>query len=471
MMKKTIRIKLFLFFIGFLVSFIIFGTFINTLFLEKFYVYKNRGIFDGVEQQIKAEFLQNRNGIEDFIGIIDRLDGINISITDKKQSIIYSSFPKKQSVETSRLPIEIEEVIGPRADELQKSAIYTLVEKQGDQAPKLLYVSRLTSENLLIMTKPIKGIRESSDISNQFYILAGLFMVLIGSILIYILSKKMTKPIEEMSAIAENIANLDFEQKVAVTSGDEIGGLAKSINTISEKLKISIQGLKQDIEFQKELARNMSHELKTPIGVIKGYAEGLLYGVADDQEMMNKYCRVIVDECDRMDNLVKELLNLSMLESKDAKLEHVMKFKISLLVDSVMERLDPIFKEHSITCQTACKDELEINGDFELLGRALTNMVMNAIKYCDENKYIRISVHRADNFALVSVYNTGPGIPQEEIGKIWDVFYKVDKARSRKFGGHGLGLSIVKSIIQLHGGTVAVENRTGGVEFSITLPL
>jgi len=256
-----------------------------------------------------------------------------------------------------------------------------------------------------------------------------------------------------------------------VTSNDEIGLLAKSINNISDKLKVSIEALKGDIEFQKGLARNISHELKTPIGVIKGYAEGLLFGVADNKEMKDNYCRVIVDECDRMDSLVKELLDLSALESGNSTVKRDSIFDLSALIESVTKRLTPIFIEEGITCHTECDDGIELEGDFELLERALTNIVMNGVKYNNENRYIKLVARTVDDVVLISVYNTGEAIPHEELSKIWDVFYKVDKSRQRKFGGHGLGLSIVKSIILLHKGEVTAKNSIGGVEFILKLPL
>jgi signal transduction histidine kinase len=161
----------------------------------------------------------------------------------------------------------------------------------------------------------MKGISESVAIANQFYIVAGLIIILLGGLFIIIFSKRITEPIVEMSNVAESIANLDFEKRVSSDSRDEIGSLGRSINRICEKLSASMNSLQQDVERRKQLVRNISHELKTPIGVIKGYAEGLKYGVVEDKDKTSKYCTIIATESDRMDRMVRELLNLSVLES------------------------------------------------------------------------------------------------------------------------------------------------------------
>jgi signal transduction histidine kinase len=273
-----------------------------------------------------------------------------------------------------------------------------------------------------------------------------------------------------MSKIAEDISNLNFDRKIEVKTQDELGVLAGSINTVSDKLKVSIEGLKNDIEIQKTLSRNMFHELKTPIGVIKGYAEGLAFGVADSPEMREKYVGIIVNECDRMDSLVVEMLELSKLEAKDYSLQNVEEFELGELIDSVKERLEHTLAEQNISFLYEYNSEIRIRANYELLERAINNLISNAVKYNDENKYISLSASENKESIQISVFNTCKGIPQNEIGKIFDVFYKIDKARTRESGGHGLGLSIVKSIIELHQGSISVENKKGGVEFIINLP-
>lgn len=465
-MKNSIKNKLFLLFALFMVAFILCGVIINVLFLEQFYVFKNKEIFVNINEQISNNLNLNKDDFIKLIENIDRSDGVSIAVANQTMDIKFSSYGSKKSDGAAKVPKEIESVIN---ENLDKSIIYTVTEKSGDGAPKLVYISKQPNEDLIILYKPMKGIRESAEISVQFYIIAGIFILIIGSIVMFSFAKKIARPIVKMSEVAEGISNLNFENKIKISSKDEIGELGQSINTISEKLKVSIEGLKEDIERQKELARNTSHELKTPIGVIKGYTEGLLYGVANNQQTKDEYLKVIINECDRMDNMVKELLDLSTLQAKNATLGKVSSFSAASLINSVLERFELIFKEQGIKCLTECPESIMINGDYELLERAVGNIVINAVKYNDENKYIKVSAKEQDGRKIISVFNTGVPIPEKDLENIFEVFFKVDKARSRKTGGHGLGLSIVKSIINLHDGEVFAENKKGGVEFTIIL--
>jgi signal transduction histidine kinase len=235
-------------------------------------------------------------------------------------------------------------------------------------------------------------------------------------------------------------------------------------------LKASICDLKDDIEFQKTLSRNMSHELKTPIGVIKGYAEGLLYGVADSPEMRIKYLRIIADECDRMDGLVKEILTLSRLSAKDYILHDIRECDAGKIIKSITERFSNAVKTKGIRFVTDWDSDIKIYANHELLDRAVSNLLSNAIQYCDDNKYISLSLVDTGTVVQITAYNTCGGIPAGEMNNIFNAFYKIDKSRSRESGGHGLGLSIVKSIAHLHGGDITVQNKRGGVAFVLSLP-
>lgn len=465
-MKNSIKNKLFLLFALFMVAFILCGVFINVLFLEQFYVLKNKDIFIKINTQVKNNLNLNKDDFINLIESIDRSDGVSIAVANHALDIKFSSYGSKKSDGAGKVPKEVESAIN---ENLDKSIIYIVTEKSGDGAPKLSFISKQQNGDFIILSKPMKGIRESAEISVQFYMLAGIFIIIIGSFAMFSFAKKISKPIVKMSGVAEDISNLNFENKVHVSSKDEIGELGQSINTISEKLKVSIEGLREDIEHQKELARNTSHELKTPIGVIKGYTEGLLYGVANNQQTKDEYLKVIINECDRMDHMVKELLDLSTLQAKNATLGKVSDFTATSLINSVLERFELIMKEQGIKCLTECPDSMMLNGDYELLERAVGNIIMNAVKYNDENKYIKVSAKEQDGKKMISVFNTGVPIPEKDLENIFEVFFKADKARSRKTGGHGLGLSIVKSIINLHGGEVFAYNKKGGVEFNIIL--
>jgi len=465
---KTIKTKLFLIFMALMVSLILSGILLNSIFLESYYIYKNKVSLISVSDKIMDEYTNDKENGYDYMNMIESIDGISTIIVDKNLNIEYISPSQKLNADEKRLSKEIKQLISDNQKKLAKKYVYYIDEKNNDQKTKLTFVSRMNNGELIILRKPVKSIRESVSIANQFYIFAGTIMLLLGGIFILVFSKKITKPIIEMSKVAENISNLEFDKRVNIDSQDEIGMLGKSINKISEKLSTSINDLHQDVERRKQLVSNMSHELKTPIGIIKGYAEGLKYGVVDDKEKMQKYCSVLVEECDRMDNLVRELLNHSMMESGMVKL-NITSFDIYEFISKIVERFNPTFIDKGINFDLKC-DNYVIAADRDMLEKAINNFITNAIDHVEGRNFIQLAAEKKGNGIKISVFNTGSHISMEDFEKIWDLYYKVDKARSRKYGGHGLGLAIVKLIVQLHGGITKVENVQEGVVFSLEIP-
>lgn len=468
---RTIKAKLITIFMLIMISLVLSGIVLNSIGLKSYYIYKNKSIFISLSEKIDKEYTDNKESSFEFITNIENLENINTTITDKNFNIEYNSVPTKKvsDQQQQRLPKEIEQIILDNKKKLLKNFIYYIDEKNDDEKSKLVFVSQMSNGKLIILRKPIKSISQSVSIANQFYMISGAIVICIGSICVLIFSKKMTKPIVEMSDIAENISNLNFEKRIEVQSKDEIGKLGESINKISEKLSANIEELKNDVERRKQLVRNMSHELKTPIGIIKGYAEGLKYGVADNEEKMQKYCNVLVEECDRMDKLILELLNHSMIEAGMVKL-NITSFNLYELINDIIERFKSAMNEKGVTFDLKCENNFVIYADRDMLEKVINNFITNAIDYVEGRNLIELNVEEKNNEIRISVFNTGTNIPIEAIDKIWDVYYKVDKARSRKYGGHGLGLSIVKSIIKLHGGSTKVENVKDGVEFSFEIP-
>lgn len=508
---KTIQIKMFFLFAAFMILVVLCGIILNILFLEKFYIYTNKSIFIEARDKITNEIIFNKQNVSNLIDVIDRVEGINCTITDRNLNIMYNSFPikptandissseisspnsepptnefgkpidnvgsvegensprKLQQQNTTRLPKEIEKVLQENDIRLANEDVYTIVEKPDEQLTSIVFVSRLKNEELIILKKSIKGILESVAISNKFYIFSGLVIIILGGTLIYIFSARITRPIIEMSNVAEGISELDFTNRVVYNSQDELGRLGKSINKIAEKLSTSIDELKKDVKCKKQLVSNISHELKTPIGIMKGYAEGLKFGIIQDKEKITRYCSVIVQECDRMDRMVQELLNVSMLESGTMHLK-ISEIDLLQLLQNIVDRFESVFQEKGITLTLNCEKNLTILADSELLEWAINNYVTNAIHYADGAKYIHLTAEKNQTYAKISVFNTGIQIPEHELENIWDVFYKVDKSRTRKNKGHGLGLSIVKLITELHHGNVGVKNLDDGVMFYLEIP-
>ena len=221
---------------------------------------------------------------------------------------------------------------------------------------------------------------------------------------------------------------------------------------------------------RRDFVANVSHELKTPLTSIKGFVETLLEGALQDKENSRHFLQIIQDHANRLDNLVSDLLDLSHLESQEIKLD-TQKFNLKKLVDDALAGFNSQLKKKSIKAENILSESLFIQADKDKIGQVLTNLIDNAIKFNRENGSLKIYSHDLDNKIRITVEDSGMGIPPKDIPRIFERFYRVDKARSRELGGTGLGLSIVKHIIELHGGSVGVESTEGlGSKLWLCLP-
>lgn len=523
-MIKSVRIKLFLIFTVFLTFFIGLTLLMNLEFLEKYYFYKNKAIFYDAYERINRSY---SNGLEDFRDTIDKID-----VTQKIASVVlkkgspmikyYSRFRKGNEIDLGIIPKELANEIFIKRSQIKSDCVYEVLAfrtpnsrptedfkrrpssgqgskihdlRQGDTRNKIeddslramediVFIKELDSGEILILRKPLHEIIENSKIANEFLLYVGLLTIILGSIFIFFLSKRLTGTIVELSHIAKGISNLDFSKKYKVKTKDEIGVLGDSINLISEELHKAMDDLmeansklKEDIERKKEIDEmrknfisSVSHELKSPIGITKGYVEGLKYNIANNEEKKNRYYDILIDEMDRMDKMVKQILNLSTLESGVFELDETI-FNISVLIEEVVEKYSPALREKDIDVKISADEDYFVKADYLRIEQVVCNYLINATNHVDEDKYIEIKAQQADKNVIISVINSGRNISEEDLESIWESFYKADKARSREYGGTGLGLSIVKSIIEHHQGKYGVINREIGVEFWFELNL
>jgi len=249
--------------------------------------------------------------------------------------------------------------------------------------------------------------------------------------------------------------------------GENLDSSLNSLKEINRKLQSDIDRERKIENMRKEFIADVSHELKTPITLIKGYAEGIKDGVFLEGNM-DSSLNVIIEESDKMNKLVRDMLQISSLESGKVILNKEL-FFIDNLVKNVVKKL-----HHSIDNKNVKIDmnlyEKQIYGDVFKIEQVITNFLTNAIRHTPCEGSIFIEMYLKGNMTQISFENTGELIKSEEIEKIWDKFYKIDKSRNRKDGGTGLGLSIVKNIVDLHGGQYGVENTEIGVKFYIILP-
>ena len=337
---------------------------------------------------------------------------------------------------------------------------------------------RIDSGDFVYMSTNYQSMKESVAVSNRFLAYIGVIAVLISGILLFMIGNNFTKPIVYLTDIATRMSQLDFEAKYPVNTEDEIGKLGNSINLLSERLEETISELKsannelqKDIEnkiqideMRKDFLSNVSHELKTPIALIQGYAEGLHDNINDDSESREFYCDVIIDEANKMNKMVKKLLTLNQIEFGKNQITFE-RFDIVQVVRSVIQSATLLAEQKGAEIYMEETEPVYVWADEYMVEEIVTNYISNAINHVDGEKKIRVTLEMRENVVRVRVFNTGNQIPEDELDKIWIKFYKVDKARTRAYGGSGIGLSIVKAIVDSMNQQCGVRNCQNGVEF------
>ena len=287
-----------------------------------------------------------------------------------------------------------------------------------------------------------------------------------------ILAKTLLQPILGMTKAAEAIAGGDFSKKLSVESDDEIGILADTFNNMASQLQATLEEIRRSEALRREFVANVSHELRTPLTSIRSYAETLTENPDMEKETEMNFLHVILNESDRMTKIVQDLLELSRFDAGSVQFNFE-RFSLAKSIEDVRDavKLECAARGHTMTVHTP-EDLPDIVGDRARIEQVLINIVTNAIKYTPDGGQIDITSGSSDGFVWVAIKDTGIGIPEEDIPRLFDRFYRVDKARSRESGGTGLGLSIALEIIQRHGGAIDVQSAVGeGTTVTVRLPI
>ncbi len=463
---------------------------INNTFLERFY-YQNK-VDQIIECYKTIQYCANTDSLtEDEIGsaIQQIRDKYNLAIVyaDLSWSVnrVFAS-PEEEQMLVKTLQFFVMNPNGNfNAKQIYNSSnmqIYEMEESQS-QTSYLYCWGSANNSSIFIMRTPLESISESTRIANRFLLYTGSVIALLSVMLSLLATRTMTKPIRQLALLSEKMAHLDFKERYQGHGKDEIGTLGLSMNAMADQLERSIEELKtanaqlkeeiekkvQIDEMRKEFLSNVSHELKTPIALIQGYAEGLQEVVNDDPESRDYYCDVIVDEAEKMNVMVRKLLTLNHLEFGQDVIE-MGEFDLSDLIDSVVHAANIMIQQKGIRVSVKIPDICIVKGDEFKIEEVLTNYLSNALNHADKEKIMEIVLTKREGAdgkkrVRVSVRNTGECIPEEDLEKVWIKFYKVDKARTREYGGSGIGLSIVKAIMDSHHQDYGVFNWENGVEF------
>ena len=334
------------------------------------------------------------------------------------------------------------------------------------------------SDCFFMLRTALESIKDSVRMANRTLLVIGVLAMLISAVVIWFITRKITEPVMDLVDVSKRMANLDFETKYQGKSNTEIGVLGENMNILSNRLEETISHLKtanlelqRDVEARrstderrKEFLASVSHELKTPIALIQGYAEGLKEGVSEDAESREYYCDVIIDETKKMNHLVMRLMSLGQVEAGE-EVAVMERFDLNELIVQSIDSFSHLCEQKGVKLFYEENKGLFVWADESQVEEVLRNYMSNALNHCTGKKEIVIKTERLEGRVRTGVFNSGEPIPEEHISRIWDKFYKVDKARTREYGGSGLGLSIVKALMEsMHQG-YGVVNYSDGVEF------
>lgn len=371
----------------------------------------------------------------------------------------------------SHMPCEHtgEELQGVIRNELGKDELFTIGRLGGlyEENQYIAGVPLSTSSGALagyvLATTPATMLNEYIMDNLQMYSLAGVAVLMISFIVLYIVTYRLVRPLRQMAVITRQFSQGDFSGRVKVNGSDEVAELAYALNNMA----VSLSSLE---DMRRSFVANVSHDLKTPMTTISGFIDGILDGTVP-ADKRNEYLRVVSDETKRLSRLVSVMLDLSRIDSGQMKITPVT-FDLTGMVCSTLLSFESRIEAKRIAIEgiDQCEPQTVV-ADYDLIQQVVYNLLDNAVKFTNEDGMIRLLLTHVDGRVVCTVRNTGVGIPAEEMPYIFERFYKSDRSRGLDKTGTGLGLYIVKSLIDLHGGEITVRSVEGSYcEFTFWLP-
>ncbi|WP_317853718.1 HAMP domain-containing sensor histidine kinase [Chakrabartyella piscis] len=483
-MEISIKKKLLFTFIGLVVSIAVSQSVFNFFFITDYYTSYKKNIMETAFEEFKEDYNGGIESISERVMYFESTHNLQITIFNDNE-VLYTSrntsdndrypMPAARPVEMTQEDYEADPMVETESPEEMDNPQRGVLRLQG-------VFEFEGQEHFVLLTLPVDSIQNSIGFFTNSSAVISAVVLLIGIVISVLLAKSITQPIEEMEQITLKLSELDFSARTNETvSTKELASLSSSINVMSKRLETTISDLNEaniklqkDIDMQvqveqmrKEFIANVSHEMKTPLALLQIYSENLKYcGEVADREY---YCDTIIEEVQYLNKMVKSMLEISAIESGIEKLQFA-EFSISHTVEQMARKMEPLYENLKVTWNI--QENILYNGDEKYIEQAMNNFIINGISHTAEGDSMQIDLEQVEDAIRFSVYNQGNLIQEEDMIRLWDSFYKSDKARTRTAEGNvGLGLHIVKTIVQKHGGQCFVENKKEGVLFTFTLPV
>lgn len=449
----------------------------NVGFLVQFFSLKQK---NSLKEQVRAVSELN---IKDSAAVVKALSEINekynfdAEIYNESGRILYTTHGSQMmdyfSLKNDKFVMTHEELEPVKSEMLSDGIVFKVAVRKFDNSEYLLCTKQVSKDIYAEVRVQKQLISNSAAIANEFIVIVSTVCFLLSVLWVLNFARKFSRPIAEMNEITKDMAKLNFERKLQIDRSDEIGQLAASVNELSSSLNTALTDLKEtnarlrsDIELERQLdvmrrgfVANVSHELKTPISIISGYAEGLKLNVSPESK--EEYCNTIIDESRRMNRLVLSILELSRYESGQIPLNRE-SFDISALCSDCLSR---IFSGKDIETENKIPADTEINADPLQTEQVLKAYLENAAAHTPDGGKVWTECLISGDTVRISVFNTGSHVDEDTMPQIWQSFYRGDKSHKRDSSRFGLGLSIVSAIMKLHEKKCGVYNTDFGVCF------
>ena len=492
--KKSLQKRLFMLVNLSMFAVILISVLLNSLVFKDYYMAKKTDLI--YNQLGKINFLLNENLAEETLRLeMEKIcvnNNMHIVAYDSGRRLIYTSMPENAFrfnlsstfgvfLDREKGSLFLDERNHPQILRQGKNYIITLTNLRTLNSQAIELYSLTEKNNFVFIQTSVAPISESVAFSNRFLIITGLLIWLLSALIVTLLSRKLLSPLQKLTDIAKNMANMDFGQKYQGKTFDEVGSLGDSMNKMSEALEKTIADLKSantillsDIDKKEKIDKqrkaflsNVSHELKTPISIIEAYAEGLCEMELSEEDTAY-YCEVILDETRKMNALIKKLMSLMRLESGSTVLD-ITRFDVAEQIEEIVKQKSILLEQNGVSFSFENEKPVFVWADEFLMEDVFLNYLTNAIKYCSGKKEVKVFIEREEDIVRVNVFNTGENIPEDTLEDIWKSFYTADKARTRDNESTGLGLSIVSAIMSAHNQKYGVYNTEGGVVFFFEL--
>lgn len=455
-----------------IIAFVVLNAVLTYFLMPSFSTLFYRGQMSELGDSLAQMSVTDGQTLQDVIDEFDAMHGVKVTLIDGEKNVLYTTRASlKMESDYWKWSMKLFDTNRKKIDEGEK-AFLTRNKQQNSsnkKAIQLTMIQKIDENRYAAITRSYQSLYNAMYSAIIFDMTVGVFIILLGWIVVYQLSRRLIVPIRKMTDAAEHISNLEFDTMVEVKTEDEIGQLGQSINKMSRQLEMNVTQMQEDIESRKRLVRNLSHEIKSPIAVIMGYSERLKTVVSKNPEKALEYCEIISNESTRIDILVREMLELSKMEQNVVEL-NAEERKIGVLFEDIRKR----FEEESLGRNIDFRENYNASdivvADYTLLERAVYNLVRNALVHGSmEQMQLVLNGERKGEYYEIKVYNSGSHIDHDEISALWEPFNKVDKVRTRGKNSYGVGLTIVKEIVEAHNGYYSIQNVDDGVEFTIAI--